>query len=124
VNKKLCIHFLNQLLHQIRRPIILVWDRSPSHTAKDTKVFPRLHRKRIRVYWLPAYAPDLNPDEYVWSYVKKSKLANYCPHNLQELELAAESAMESLRRKPSMVKSFFHAAKLERDKSTYQRKHQ
>lgn len=64
------VEFLDALLHDIRGHLVLVMDSHPAHVAAQTRRFIHAHRDRLTVWQLPAYAPDLNPDEHVWSYVK------------------------------------------------------
>lgn len=88
------VAFVRQLLRSIRGPVILIWDRSNTHRSKETKAYlasqPRLH-----VEQLPAYAPNLNPQEQIWGHSKTNGLANYCPDDTAELrEKAAETFAE------------------------------
>lgn len=66
----LYIEFLDALLQDVRGPIVLIHDRHPSHIAAATRRFIRSYKGRLWVYELPAYAPHLNPDEHVWSWLK------------------------------------------------------
>lgn len=88
------VAFLRQLLRSVRGSVIIVWDRSNTHRSAETKTYlnsqPRLH-----VEQLPAYAPDLNPQEQIWGHSKKNALANYCPDDTAELhDTAAETFAE------------------------------
>lgn len=59
---------------------------------------------------MPGYAPELNPDEGVWNYLKRVELANRCCRDLTELALALRQAKERLRHKRSAIRaSFFQA---------------
>ncbi len=61
------IAFLRHLLRGIPGPLFLFWDGRNTHRSKKTRAALREHRPRLRVYRLPAYAPELNPDEGRWS---------------------------------------------------------
>jgi transposase len=81
------VGFLRVLLRKARGRIILIWDGSPLHRGQPVKDFLRRGAaKRLHLEQLPAYAPDLNPDEGVWNYVKRVELANVCCHDLHELQ--------------------------------------
>jgi transposase len=61
---------------------------------------PRLHLEQ-----LPGYAPDLNPDEGVWNYVKRVELANVCCRDLEELRTHVNRARERLRHKRDVIRA-------------------
>jgi len=84
INAKRVRDFLRQLLRELDGPIVLIWDRFQAHRAR---VVSRLITQcgRIHVEQLPAYAPELNPIEYVWGYWKRNPLANYAPVDLDDL---------------------------------------
>jgi len=68
--------------------------------------------KWLRLERLPAYAPDLNPDEGIWNYLKRVELANPCSLNLNELSLKLQEAMRRLRRKPRVIQACMAGAGL------------
>ena len=76
--------YLRLLLKHLRGHVIVVWDNGPIHKGAIIDdfcaQFPRLHLER-----LPPYAPELNPDEGVWAYLK-AKLANGRPDDIEELQ--------------------------------------
>jgi len=76
--------FLRHLLRHLRGPVALLWDGGSIHKRDDVKVFlgrnPRLH-----VHRFPPYAPELNPDEFVWTKLKHD-LANGAPEHIRQLE--------------------------------------
>jgi len=79
VRSKEVIQFVQHLLRQIPGKIILVWDRLSAHKSKQTRAALKEYGSRLTVYEFPPYAPELNPDEYVWTYMKTHGLQNYCP---------------------------------------------
>lgn len=81
------LRFLKALCRHIPSGFTLVWDRHRPHWAKNVQTWLAA-RKRIVVEYLPPYAPDLNPVEWVWSHTKYSDLANFAPDNLRKLEHA------------------------------------
>lgn len=69
----------------------------------------------LHVERLPAYAPELNPVEYLWSYWKQHELANSCPKDIWELGHAASQALKRIRRRkrrPKLIAAFFAQAEL------------
>ena len=109
-NKTICsaevIAFLRRLLRSVRGPIIVVWDRSNTHRSKETKAFiasqPRLH-----VEHLPAYAPDLNPQEQIWGHSKHNGLANYCPNDTDELHDTAAKTFADIASNQKLLRRLF-----------------
>ena len=63
--------------------------------------------------YLPAYAPsELNPVEYIWAYWKHHELPNFCPRDFAQLSHHARRALRRMRRRPPLVRSFWHQAAL------------
>lgn len=106
------VPFLRQLLRHLRRGIILIWDRWSVHRSLPVRQYLEGHADRIDVERLPSYAPDLNPDEQVWNHAKYGELANFCPHDLEQLDAAVDCAMGKEARQPSLLRSFFQIAGL------------
>lgn len=108
VSSKTFIDFLKQIIRNHKwRKIIVVTDNSPSHTAEGVKKFIEQNKNKIVIYYLPTYSPDLNPDEEVWKYLKNVKLKAHQARNKREFKPLVLSKMQSIQRKPSVVKSFF-----------------
>lgn len=70
-----------------------------------------LHGK-ILAYALPAYAPELNPTEYIWGYFKQHELPNLCAKDLTELSAYGRQALRRMRRRPQLITSFWKQAEL------------
>jgi len=102
--------FLRDVQRRLGRAIILVLDRWPVHRRAAKALFGD---RRFWIEWLPPYAPDLNPVEYVWNHTKYDDLANYVPDDVLDLEIEAEMSLDNLRAKPELLRSCFHRAKLE-----------
>jgi transposase len=84
----------------------------PAHRSRAVWDFVRQQRGRIWLEFLPAYAPELNPTEYIWGHLKQHEIANLCPKNLSELSLQAVRALKRMRRRPTLVMAFWQQAKL------------
>jgi hypothetical protein len=70
VNANVFIEFLKRLMVGATRPIFLIIDRGPAHRAKKTKAFVETLGGKLRLFFLPLYSPDRNPDELVWKHLK------------------------------------------------------
>jgi transposase len=107
------VAFLRVLLRKISGKVLIIWDGSPIHRAQPIKDF--LKRGAARRLWLeqlPGYAPDLNPDEGIWNYLKRVELGNVCCPNLVTLQLELIRARERLRHKRDIMRSCFSACGL------------
>jgi len=100
------VGFLRVLLRKLSGKIVVIWDGSPIHRGHEIKAFlKRGAAKRLQLEQLPGYAPDLNPDEGIWNYLKRVELGNVCCANLDQLHRALIRARERLRHKKEIIKS-------------------
>lgn len=107
------VHFLKHLLSETDRNLLVIWDGSPIHRNTDVKTFlANGAAKKIHLERLPAYAPDLNPDEGTWRHLKRVELRNTCCFDLDHLHRQLNLAILRLRRKPYLIQSFFAQAGL------------
>ncbi|MEM7030947.1 MAG: transposase [Chloroflexota bacterium] len=107
------VRFLKHLLHHISGKLLLIWDGLPAHRSQAVKDFlSQGAAKRLHLAQLPAYAPDLNPDEGVWNYLKNVELKNLCCHDLSELRLELSKAIARLRHKSHLILGFIRQARL------------
>ena len=92
------VRFLKHILARIPGQILLVWDGLPAHRSQPIKDFLASGAaKRLTLLQLPAYAPELNPQEGIWRYLKYLELANVCCHTLAELRLTLRKAIQRVR---------------------------
>jgi len=106
------IRFVRHLLRRIPTPLFLLWDGGNPHRSRRTRQALAVYRSRLRVFRLPAYAPELNPDEWLWAWLKQHALRGLCPPDLNVLRKSIRLAIRRLRRHPSVIRSFFHACPL------------
>ncbi len=100
------VGFLRVLLRKIRGKILLIWDGSPIHRGQPIKDFLRRGAaRRLHLEQLPGYAPDLNPDEGVWNYLKCVELANVCCSDPHELRSQVIHARERVRHKRDILRA-------------------
>ena len=107
------VRFLKHLLQQISGKLLVIWDGLPAHHGQDVKTFLREGgTKRLHLERLPGYAPDLNPDEGIWRYLKRVEMKNLCCHDLKELRRELRKAIARLRHKTDVILSCFAEAGL------------
>lgn len=97
---------LRQLRLHHPRGILVVWDGAPIHRGEPIRKLLR-RGKRIHLERFPGYAPQINPQEPVWSQIKCHQLANFCPPDLDQLEKAILLSARRIRRRPALKRSFF-----------------
>lgn len=102
----LFIEFLKALLHDVRGHIVLIIDRHPAHTAAKTMRFINEHANRLTVHFLPAYAPEMNPDEHVWAYLK-GMFRRTPLDEREDLAAAVTESMATIKTDRELLKSFF-----------------
>jgi transposase len=106
------VGFLRELRRQLRGPFTVIWDRHKIHSkAKAVKAFLAEHPEVV-VEDLPAYAPQLNPDEWVWNWTKYGRLTNLAAWNTDELWDWIVDALVELKFRPDLLNAFIQDAEL------------
>lgn len=105
VNAELALEFLEHLQRHLRTPIVLVWDSFQAHKGEviNQCVLPR----SAHLEYLPPYAPELNPVEYLWSWLKTNPLANDPAPDLHSLARRTRYAVYSAQHRQDLLRSFF-----------------
>ena len=106
------IEFLSHLLRHIPGKLLIIWDGLPGHRSRAVWDFVQQQRGRLWLEFLPAYAPELNPVEYLWSHWKQHELPNFCPITFGQLSHHARRALRRMRRRPTLVIAFWQQADL------------
>jgi transposase len=106
------VEFLTHLMRHIPGDLLVIWDGLRSHRSRLVRDFVNQSAGRIEIEFLPAYAPELNPVEYIWGHWKHHDLPNFCPKNLAQLSEHARKALRRMRRRPTLVTAFWKQAKL------------
>jgi len=104
------VPFLRALRRHLRGALIVVWDRLPGHRAQVVTEY--LHRQPRDVALLPPDAPELNPVEILWAYLKSNPLANFAASDARHLARVATHHVQRLQRRPELLRSFFEATPL------------
>ena len=111
ITSKEVIAFLGQLQRIIPGLLLVIWDGIPTHRSKKIKAYLAAGAaKRIHLEQLPGYAPDLNPTEWVWSYLKITELANTPRDYLSEVETLIRKAKRRMQRRPELIQAFIRDA--------------
>src|SRR5215213_5412796 len=105
------IAFLKRLTHDAQRtgagPVFCIVDNHPAHRAKAVDRFVGSTDGALRLYRLPAYSPQLNPDEWVWKNVKHDGVAPAAPKGLEQMKAVVTARLRRLQRLPQIVRGFF-----------------
>jgi transposase len=101
------IDFAKKLLADTDGPVYLVVDGHPTHQAKATKEFLASTNGRLKLFTLPAYSPQLNPDEWVWKNVKHDRIGRASVTSAEDLKSKAIGALRRLQKLPALVRGFF-----------------
>ena len=100
---------LRKLMRGRRKPVHLVLDSLPAHKTAAVRDYVASTKGRLTLHFLPGYAPDLNPDELVWSHVKRTGAARRPLRAGETLRDKIEQQLAQLKRTPHLVRSFFLA---------------
>jgi len=89
--------------------VFLVVDGHPAHKANRVKDLIQELEGRLELHFLPPYAPDLNPDEFVWSYMKGNGVSKKPLRKNESMRRRVEEDLTYIQRNPALVRSFFGA---------------
>ena len=113
INSADVVAFLEHLLREVPGQMVIIWDGAPIHRSHTIQKFlangaaQRLHLER-----LPAYAPELNPDEGLWAHLKGVELRTLCCDDLPHLRHELRDAVKRVRRKLRIIQGCFRGAQL------------
>ena len=106
------VAFLAALLRHLRGKMLVIWDGAPIHRSRRVGAFIAQHASRLQVERLPAYAPELNPAEYLWAHLKEHELGNLVVRQAHELSGHATRALRNMRRRPAIIHACWKQAEL------------
>lgn len=104
--------FVRQILRLTDGPVDIIWDGIATHRALEVKTVLNSNWPRLQIHRFPAYAPELNPDEYFWNWLKNKVLVNLACSSLEDLRARLRKAVVTIRRFPELINSFFLASPL------------
>ncbi len=111
VSSRVVIRALRHFRRKIGRPLLVIWDRLNAHRARRTAAFLARHAGDFAVAYLPAYAPDLNPEEPCNAWVKRI-MENALPRDVAELGQLVRRAFRRLQHRPDFIIGCFRHAGL------------
>jgi transposase len=111
INALRVIGFLRSLEQDLNAPCVLLWDRLNAHRAKRTARFVE-SVDHLHTFFLPAYAPELNPVEYAWGYLKMNPLANRPAFETEELAAVTHRHARSMQSNEPLLRSFLRHSPL------------
>jgi transposase len=104
--------FLEALLKELTGPVIVVWDGGSMHKGDPIRELVGASAGRLILERFPPYAPELNPVEFVWSWLKYSRLNNIAPRDAGQLDERVVSELTAIRDDQELLQSFVHASEL------------
>jgi transposase len=105
----LFVAMLKQIMRRRRKPLFLVIDSLPAHKAKLVSDYVETTKGKLKLYFLPGYAPELNPDELVWSHMKRTGAAKRPLASNEVLQERIEADLIRIQNDRALVRSFFKA---------------
>ena len=112
MNADVLIDFMMRLLNEANRKVYLILDNLRVHHAKPVKEWLEEHKKMIQVFYLPAYSPELNPDEYLNCDLKAGVHSGIPARSKEQLTQKTSGHMRMLQRKPNRVRKYFKHEKI------------
>ena len=92
-----------------KHPAFLILDGHPSHRARVVAQYVQSLKGRLELHFLPGYAPELNPDEFVWNHLKKEGVSKKPLRKNESLRARVQYDLAQIKRSPALVRSFFRA---------------
>jgi len=107
LNGEKFVELLKQMMKGRRRPLHLVLDNLPAHKTRMVRDYVDSLKGKLTLHFLPGYAPDLNPDELVWSYTKRTGVARSPLRTGERLAERVHAQLADIAAQPELVRSFF-----------------
>ena len=105
----LFVAMLKVIMRGRRRPLFLVLDSLPAHKAKVVLDYAEGTNGKLKLFFLPGYAPELNPEELVWSHMKRTGTVKRPLAAKESLQDRIEADLFKIQKSPNLVRSFFRA---------------
>jgi transposase len=104
--------FVGQMLQELTGSVVVIWDRGTMHKGPAIREVKDSNDARLELVFQPAYAPEVNPVEKLWSWLKYGRLANFVARNIWHLEAIAWGELEVASQDAQLLESFFRATDL------------
>ncbi|NBI84543.1 transposase, partial [Clostridiaceae bacterium] len=108
MNQQRLIRFMTCLIRDSERKVFLILDNLKVHHGKLAAAWLDKHKEKIEVFFLPPYAPEYNPDEYLNHALKISVHSGQLPYTAEDISHKIQSFMRKLQHHPPLVSRFFH----------------
>lgn len=112
IKKEQHVEFLKELRAHLKCKLLIIWDGLKAHRSKLVREYLDSTGGDVQMAFLPPYSPDLNPVEFLWAWLKRHALANFCPNDLDELNTTARNKLKSAQRRPSIIAACWAQAEL------------
>ncbi len=106
------VEFLKHLQRHVPAKLLVIWDGAPIHRSKLVGDYIASTRGQVEVERLPAYAPEINPVEYMWAHLKTHEIANLIAQKAWELSFEATAALRRMRRRATIITACYAQAEL------------
>ena len=107
LNGELFVELLRRLMYRRKKPLHLVVDGLPAHKKAVVKQYVQSLAGKLQLHFLPGYAPDLNPDELVWSHAKRTGVARNPLKAGERLDQRVTEQLQEIKQNPALVRAFF-----------------
>ena len=104
---RLFIDFLKALVQDSDKPVFLILDNHPVHHARRAREYVESLNGKLKLFFLPPYSPELNPDESVWGYIKYHHVGKKVINSKEHLRDIVLRQLRRLQKLPKLLKSFF-----------------
>jgi transposase len=112
IKKEEIVEFLKALKAHLKQPLLVTWDGLKAHRSSWVREYLDGLSGHIQIAFLPPNAPDMNPVEYLWAWLKRHAIANYCPNDLSELHITARNKHKSAQKRDSIIAACWQRATL------------
>ena len=107
MNQQRLIQFMERLIHSSKQKVFLILDNLKVHHGKLVAAWLEKHKGNIEVFFLPPYAPEYNPDEYLNHALKISVHSGCLPYTAEDISHKMQSFMRKLQHRPNCISNFF-----------------
>jgi transposase len=104
------VELLGHFMRRRKTPVLLVLDGHPAHSAKSVAKYVQQLRGRLELHFLPGYAPELNPDEFVWNHLKRQGVSKKPLRKDESLRQRVHTDLTDIQSRPRLIRSFFDAS--------------